>query len=72
MAKMFSSLRLATMRHKKSRPGSVATSASSESTARTDETTASAGVYGWNLLALDEMGEVGCTPTSLTSKVAQV
>ena len=76
MAKMFSSLRLATMRsHKKQRPGSVTTTGSSES-ARTEETTAStnqANFYGTNFFALDELVENANTPNcGLISKVAQV
>ncbi|XP_031776661.1 glutamate receptor-interacting protein 2 isoform X3 [Nasonia vitripennis] len=73
MAKMFSSLRLATLRsHKKARPGSVATTASAES-ARNEENPNSSGFFGPGFSALDEATETGCTtPTSVTSKVAQV
>ncbi|XP_046743598.1 glutamate receptor-interacting protein 2 isoform X2 [Diprion similis] len=67
---MFSSLRLASMRSHKSRarPGSVATSASSDS-ARPDEI-CQQQFYPNNFLALDE-GE-GSSPSSVSSKVAQV
>lgn len=80
MAKMFSSLRLATMRsHKKARPGSVATNASSDSARTADETNSqqqqqqSNGLFGPSFLGLEDISEPGCSPpTSLSSKVAQV
>ncbi|XP_058805905.1 glutamate receptor-interacting protein 1-like [Phymastichus coffea] len=83
MAKMFSSLRLGTLRHKKPRPGSVATTASSDSTRNEDtNATGAANVlngnhhqspyFATNFMTLDEVSEVGCQPTSVTSKVAQV
>lgn len=67
MAKMFSSLRLATMRsHKnRARPGSVATSASSDSP-RSDEQ-----YYPSGFLSMEEMENNPC-PISVSSKVAQV
>ncbi|XP_033223844.1 glutamate receptor-interacting protein 2-like [Belonocnema kinseyi] len=72
MAKMFSSLRLATMRsHKnRARPGSVATSASSDST-RTEDIS-SQQYYPSVFLALEEVENNGPSPTSMSSKVAQV
>ncbi|RLU26133.1 hypothetical protein DMN91_002299 [Ooceraea biroi] len=73
---MFSSLRLATTRSHKSRarPGSVATSASSDST-RTEET--STQYHPHSFLLLDEheaTGVIGSSssPSSVSSKVAQV
>lgn len=64
---MFSSLRLATMRSHKSRarPGSVATSASSDST-RTEE------YHPHSFLLLDDQDAIGSSPSSVSSKVAQV
>ncbi|XP_014206747.1 glutamate receptor-interacting protein 1 isoform X1 [Copidosoma floridanum] len=87
MAKMFSSLRLATMRsHKKTRPGSVATNASSDSAARTDEAPSTAptatsapspcpgqmlpGSFYSASPFLEDVAETATT--SLSSKVAQV
>ena len=72
MAKMFSSLRLATMRsHKnRARPGSVATSASSESTR--NEEISSQQYYPSVFLALEEVENNGSCPSSVSSKVAQV
>lgn len=69
---MFSSLRLATMRSHKSRarPGSVATSASSDST-RVEETQQ---YHPHSFLLLDdqEASAIGSSPSSVSSKVAQV
>ncbi|XP_046617990.1 glutamate receptor-interacting protein 1 isoform X1 [Neodiprion virginianus] len=69
---MFSSLRLASMRSHKSRarPGSVATSASSDS-ARPDEM-CQQQCYPNNFLALDEGEGSSPPPSSVSSKVAQV
>ncbi|XP_015601174.1 glutamate receptor-interacting protein 2 isoform X2 [Cephus cinctus] len=69
---MFSSLRLATMRsHKnRARPGSVATSASSD-TARPEDIS-SQQYYPPNFLVLDETDCNGASPSSVSSKVAQV
>jgi len=74
--RMFSSLRLATTRSHKSRarPGSVATSASSDS-ARTEE--ASAQYHPHSFLLLDEQEATSVigsssSPSSVSSKVAQV
>ena len=85
MAKMFSSLRLATMRsHKKQRPGSVTTNASSDSNHTVETTTsfsnsnATMQKYFYtptnNFFTLDELIDNANTsiPTSLVSKVAQV
>lgn len=74
---MFSSLRLATMRSHKSRvrPGSVATSASSDST-RTEETLTQIQYHPHSFLLLDdqETSIVGALSSlsSVSSKVAQV
>lgn len=72
MAKMFSSLRLATMRsHKnRARPGSVATSASSDSP-RTEDI-ANQQYYPSGFLSLDEVENNEPCPISVSSKVAQV
>ncbi|XP_012255985.2 glutamate receptor-interacting protein 2 isoform X1 [Athalia rosae] len=69
---MFSSLRLATMRSHKSRarPGSVATSASSESTR--PEEIGQQQFYPSNFLVLDESEGSSPLPSSVSSKVAQV
>ncbi|XP_033320464.1 glutamate receptor-interacting protein 1 isoform X2 [Bombus vosnesenskii] len=69
---MFSSLRLTTMRsHKnRARPGSVATSASSDS-ARPDEIT-SQSYHTHSFLLLDDQDSPVSTPSSVSSKVAQV
>ncbi|XP_020295024.1 glutamate receptor-interacting protein 2 isoform X2 [Pseudomyrmex gracilis] len=68
---MFSSLRLATMRSHKSRtrPGSVATSASSDST-RVEETQVQ--YHPHSFLLLDDPEAIGSSPCSVSSKVAQV
>ncbi|XP_032686118.1 glutamate receptor-interacting protein 1 isoform X2 [Odontomachus brunneus] len=71
---MFSSLRLATMRSHKSRarPGSVATSASSDST-RAEETAAQQ-YHPHSFLLLDDQdaNAIVSSPSSVSSKVAQV
>ncbi|XP_053987396.1 glutamate receptor-interacting protein 1-like isoform X2 [Hylaeus anthracinus] len=69
---MFSSLRLATMRsHKnRARPGSVATSASSDS-ARADEISAQL-YHPHSFLLLDDQDGPVSAPSSVSSKVAQV
>lgn len=108
MAKMFSSLRLGTLRSRKARPGSVAAATTSPNTTMTNcnnttmtsiTTTSSpcgdssmaqdnallqqqqqymsSGYFMPSFLSLDELSEsaaVGCSasPTSVTSKVAQV
>lgn len=75
---MFSSLRLAATRSHKSRarPGSVATSASSDST-RTEETSAQYQYHPHSFLLLDEQETTSAicspsSPSSVSSKVAQV
>lgn len=74
---MFSSLRLATMRSHKSRarPGSVATSASSDS-ARTDDAPVNGGAgqpyHPHSFLLLDDQEPASSSPSSVSSKVAQV
>ncbi|KAG6802835.1 glutamate receptor-interacting protein 1 [Apis mellifera caucasica] len=69
---MFSSLRLTSMRsHKnRARPGSVATSASSDS-ARPDEISPQS-YYPYSFLLLDDQDTPVSTPSSVSSKVAQV
>lgn len=69
---MFSSLRLTTMRsHKnRARPGSVATSASSDS-ARAEEISPQS-YHTHSFLLLDEQDGPVSTPSSVSSKVAQV
>lgn len=76
MPRMFSSLRLATMRSRdknRARPGSVATTASSDST-RTDDNGQQQSQYGSHkFLVLDDIDvSNGSTPTGVSSKVAQV
>jgi len=75
---MFSSLRLATTRSHKSRarPGSVATSASSDST-RTEEASVQQQYHPHSFLLLDEQEATSVigtssSPSSVSSKVAQV
>ncbi|XP_012271077.1 glutamate receptor-interacting protein 2 [Orussus abietinus] len=72
---MFSSLRLATMRSHKSRarPGSVATSASSDSTVRSDDASGQQQqLHQHNFIILDEVDGSAACPQSVSSKVAQV
>ncbi|KAI4481886.1 hypothetical protein M0802_013868 [Mischocyttarus mexicanus] len=70
---MFSSLRLATMRSHKSRarPGSVATSASSDS-GRAEEVVPPLFFHPPSFLLLDEQDGNISSPSSVSSKVAQV
>ncbi|XP_012234084.1 glutamate receptor-interacting protein 2 isoform X2 [Linepithema humile] len=74
---MFSSLRLATMRSHKSRarPGSIATSASSDST-RVEEATVQVQYHPHSFLLLDDQETTNIisssSPSSVSSKVAQV
>ncbi|KAG7212517.1 hypothetical protein KM043_012827 [Ampulex compressa] len=69
---MFSSLRLTTMRSHKSRarPGSVATSASSDSTRPED--VSGQQYHPHSFLLLDEPDDVASPPSSVSSRVAQV